>query len=91
VSDGWEKEAERRIEDLLSELAREGKLSRDSQPGMLLHATIVIEYVGADKGEDWHSILNLPNDRVRDVVYHRWMLDKYLHDNVGDPNDEEAP
>jgi hypothetical protein len=85
----WEKEAQRRIEDLLSELAREGKLQREGRPGMLLHATILVEFVGADDGDDWWTIMQLPNDKVRDLVYHRWMLEKYLHDNVTEAGGDE--
>lgn len=74
---GHHHEAETKLEGLLSQLAREGALSTRRKPGMILHATTVVEFVG-DDGDTWWAILGLPMDKPRDAVVHRWLLDEFI-------------
>lgn len=83
----WIKEPQAKIEAVLSELTRDGKLHKTGIKGMLLHATVVIEFVDTN-GEDWFSILQLEGDKLRELVYHHWLL---RHELDGAESDEEAP
>jgi hypothetical protein len=64
--------------DLAAELAREGLLSSAGTRGMLTSGIVVLEFVGADDGDEWHSILGLPTERFRDQVVHLELLRRYV-------------
>jgi hypothetical protein len=85
----WMKEPQARLEGLLSDLAREGKLHKSGVNGMLMHATVVLEFVD-EKGEAWFSVLQLEQDRIRELVYHHWLLRHEL-DGAESPDEEELP
>lgn len=75
----WLDKAEAALEGFLSEMVREGRFDKLGRKGMLTHATVVVEYMGED-GDDWYSIVGLPGDKARDLIYHRWLLDRFMAD-----------
>lgn len=82
----WAQEAQRRIHDLISELAAEGKLSQTGAKGMVQVGTVVVEFIGED-GDDWHFIGGFPHERWRDLAVHAKLLNRAV-DMAVDMDDE---
>lgn len=81
-------EAQNRIHDLLSELAASGKLSPNESKGMIMSATVIVEFMGED-GADWHSIIGIPRERWRDLVVHLKLLGRLVDSAESSEEEEE--
>lgn len=76
-SRGWADEPESRLHDLMSELAREGKLNRHGQKGLITHFTLVFENIAED-GDTWWGILQMPSDGPREMIVHSYILQRHI-------------